>query len=63
MAKSKDVVIKPDEEWRVEDDLRILTEAKSIRADKQRMAKVRALAKKKLAVVAPLAADGDGDSD
>jgi hypothetical protein len=58
MAKKKSYCeIKPDEEWRVEDDLRTLTSAKEIRNDPKRMAKVRALAAKKLATIAPLAAE------
>ena len=44
--------IKPDEEWRVDDDMRTLMRAKEIQADSKRMAKVKALARKKLETVA-----------
>jgi hypothetical protein len=46
------VSIKPDEEWRVEDDMRTLMNAKEIQADPKRMAKIKALARKKLESVA-----------
>lgn len=55
MAKKRnlgEVAIKPDEEWRVEDDMRTLMNAKEIQADPKRMAKVKALARKKLEHVA-----------
>lgn len=54
MAKKGNAIeaYKPDEEWRVEDDLRTLTHAKEIQADPKRMAKVKALARKKLESVA-----------
>lgn len=54
MAKGKDkaVEIKPDEEWRVESDMRTLMEAKEIQQDPKRMAKVKTLARKKLETVA-----------
>lgn len=45
-------LIKPDEEWQVEDDMRTLMRAKEIQADPKRMAKVKALARKKLETVA-----------
>lgn len=51
--KSRGLVsIKPDEEWQVEDDMRTLMRAKEIQADSKRMAKVKALARKKLETVA-----------
>lgn len=40
------------EEWRIEQDLRTLTDAKEIQADPKRMAKVQAMARKKLETVA-----------
>lgn len=54
MAKKRgfDVAIKPDEEWQVEDDMRTLMRAKEIQADPKRMAKIKALARKKLETVA-----------
>ena len=55
MAKSKAIAIKPDEEWRVEADLHTLMEAEKIEADPKRMAKVRALAQKKMMEVASIA--------
>jgi hypothetical protein len=48
---------KPDEEWRVDEDMRILMQCKEIESDPKRMAKVRALAKKKLEQVASVMAE------
>lgn len=45
-------MIKADEEWRVEDDMRTLMRAKEIEADPKRMARVKAMAEKKLKEVA-----------
>ena len=59
MAKKSEVAIKPDEEWQVEADLRCLLEAEKIGADPKRMAKVRALAQKKMMEVAKVASDDD----
>lgn len=62
MAKSKAIAIKPDEEWRVEADLRTLMEAEKIEKDPKRMAKVRALAQKKMMEVASIASEGKDES-
>lgn len=64
-AKSKDraVAIKPDEEWMAEDDLRTLMRAREIRNDPKRMGRVKAMATKRIAEVASLAGDCDGDKD
>lgn len=62
MAKKSVVAIKPDEEWQVEADLRCLLEAEKIEADPKRMAKVRALAKKKMMEVAAIASEGQDES-
>lgn len=51
-----------DEEWRVESDLRTLMEAEVIEKDPKRMAKVRALAKKKMLEVAAIASEGPDES-
>lgn len=59
MAKKSVVAIKPDEEWQVEADLRCLLEAEKIEADPKRMAKVRALAQKKMMEVAKVASEED----
>lgn len=53
--------ISMDEEWKVESDMRCLMEASAIRKDKKRMAKVKALAQKKLSEVAGLAGDDMDD--
>lgn len=45
-------VIAHEDEWRAEDDMRTLMCAKEIRSDPKRMAKVKALARKKLETVA-----------
>jgi hypothetical protein len=49
MAKNKtaEVLIKADEEWRVESDLRTMIEAEAIKQDAKRYAKVQAMAKKR----------------
>ncbi len=62
MAKMKAAVINPDEEWRVESDLHTLMEAEKIKADPKRMAKVRALAQKKMMEVASIASEGKDES-
>lgn len=60
MAKSNSIAaLKPDEEWRVESDLRTLTEAEAIQKDPKRMAKVQALAKKRMLEVAAIAGGAD----
>ena len=53
--KSSGCCISPDEEWKVERDLNTLTESDAIRKDAKRMAKVKALANKKLQEVAAVA--------
>jgi hypothetical protein len=63
MAKNKLATVRPDEEWQVESDMRCLMEARTIRNDKKRMGKVKALAQKKLAEVASLASNDDNDAD
>lgn len=60
-GKSRAVEIKPDEEWRVEDDMRTLMNAKEVQADSKRMAKVKALARKKLETVASVLSEGGDD--
>lgn len=62
MAKSKAIAIKPDEEWRAEADLHTLMEAEKIEKDPKRMAKVRALAQKKMMEVASIASEGNDES-
>ncbi|ONM43149.1 hypothetical protein BXT89_14455 [Halopseudomonas pachastrellae] len=47
--KVKAAALKEEDEWRAQDDLRTLLEAKKIQKDAKRMAKVRALAKQKMA--------------
>lgn len=60
MAKSLgEVKVKPDEEWRVEQDLSTLIEAEKIKADQKRYAKAQALAKRKMLDVAKVASDED----
>jgi len=60
--RSKDVPIKPEEEWRAESDLHTLMEAERIEKDPKRMAKVRALAQKKMMEVASIASEGKDES-
>lgn len=63
MAKKRNTIgIKPDEEWRVESDLRTLMEAKCIEKDPKRMAKCKAMAKEKMMEAAAVAgSDRDGE--
>lgn len=53
------VTMDSDAEWRAESDLRTLIEAEKIEADPKRMAKVRALAQKKMMEVAKVASEED----
>jgi hypothetical protein len=62
MAKKSVEAFKPDEEWRAESDLHTLMEAEKIKADPKRMAKVRALAKKKMMEAAAIASEGQDKS-
>ena len=57
--KSSEVAIKPDEEWRVESDLRTLIEAEAIEADPKRFEKAKVLAKKRMLEVAKVASETD----
>ena len=62
MGKSRATLgMQPDEDWKVESDLRSLVEAEQIRRDPKRMAKVQALAKKKMIEAAAVAGGADLD--
>lgn len=50
-------------EWQAEEDLHALMRAKEIRADKKRMAAVKALAQSKLMSLASMAGEGQEDDD
>lgn len=50
-----------DDEWRVQDDLRTLCQAEEIQKDPKRMAKVAALAKKKMVEMASIASEAAED--
>lgn len=52
-------VLKDDEKWRVESDLRTMIEAEAIKNDVKRFAKVQALAKERIAEVAKVASKED----
>ena len=56
MAKVS-VKVSEDEKWRVENDLRVLVEAREIQNDPKRFAKVQALAKEKLLEVSAIASE------
>lgn len=61
MAKSSGnsiAITKSEDDWQTEDDLRTLTRAEEIENDPKRLAKARALAKKKLLEFAAVAAEG-----
>lgn len=47
-----------DDDWQVEQDLRTLMECEKIEKDPKRMAKVQALAKRKMLEVAAIASEG-----
>jgi len=51
-----------EDDWQVESDLRTLMECEKIEKDPKRMAKVRALAKKKLMEVAAIASESGMDA-
>lgn len=61
MAKKRSLngSINPDDEWQVEDDMRTLMRAKEIQADPKRMARVKAMARKKLEQVASVMGEAD----
>ena len=63
MAKGNAVAVRSSEDdWQVESDLRTLQECEVIEKDPKRMAKVQALAKKKLLGLAAIASEGMGES-
>ena len=59
MAKGSLAATKAEDDWQVEDDLRICLACEKIEKDPKRMAKVRALAKSKLLEVAALAGESE----
>lgn len=59
--KAQAVMVKADEEWRVESDMRTLMEAETIKNDPKRYAKVQAMAKQKMMEVAKIAADKEAN--
>lgn len=52
-------VLKDDEKWRVESDLRTMIEAEAIKNDVKRFAKMQALAKERMTEVAKVASKED----
>ncbi len=61
MAKKSTNVIalrKGEDDWQVESDLRTMIECEKIEADPKRLAKVQALAKKRMMDFAVIAAEG-----
>lgn len=52
-------VLKDDEKWRVESDLRTMIEAEAIKNDAKRFAKVQALAKERMTEVSKVASKED----
>lgn len=55
------IAISSDDEWQIEQDLRTLIEAEKIEADPKRVAKARALAKKRMMEVAKVASESGED--
>lgn len=61
MAKNRKMaasIAAAEDSWQVEDDLRTLARAEEIQKDPKRMAKVTALAKKKMLEMASIASEG-----
>lgn len=60
MAKKSNVIAmtKAEDDWQAESDLRTMIECEKIEADPKRLAKVQALAKKRMMEVASIAAEG-----
>ncbi len=59
MKVTASAMLKDDEKWRVESDMRTLMEAEAIKNDPKRYAKVQAMAKQKMMEVAKIASDTD----
>jgi len=58
MAKTKSLGASLDEDWQAESDLRTLMECEKIENDPKRLAKVQALAKKRMMDMASIASEG-----
>lgn len=60
MAKKSNAiaVTKHEDDWQVESDLRTMIDCERIEADPKRLAKVQALAKKRMMEVAAIASEG-----
>lgn len=60
MAKKSNAisVTKHEDDWQVESDLRTMIECEKIEVDPKRLAKVQALAKKRMMEVAAIASEG-----
>lgn len=59
-ASTKSIAL-TDYDWEVENDLRTMMESEAIESDPKRLAKVQALAKKKMLDMAKLAVEGKDD--
>ena len=63
MATSKGMsVVKSEEDWQTESDLRTMIECEKIEKDPKRLAKVQALAKQRMMDMATIASEGKDDS-
>ena len=51
----------PEDDWQTESDLRTMIECEKIEKDPKRLAKVQALAKKRMMEVAAVASEGESD--
>ncbi len=66
MAKNRKMaaaIAATEDSWQVEDDLRTMARAEEIQKDSKRMAKVTALAKKKMMEMASIASEGEEKDD
>lgn len=63
MAKKRNATMSLDtpEDWQTESDLRTMMDCRAIEADPKRLAKVQALAKKKMLDMASVAVEGKAD--
>lgn len=63
MAKKSNsiAITKSEDDWQVESDLRTVIECEKIEADPKRLAKVQALAKKRMMEVAAIASESAKD--
>lgn len=60
-AASTKSIVRAEDDWQVESDLRTMMECEAIEKDPKRLAAVQALAKKKMLGMASIASEGKDD--